>query len=490
VIGVEDARAVLTAVSSIKASSVGVWRSDPVAWAHDLIDWRDEPGLTGYQEEILSALVEHNRVVVRAPRGSGKTMPAAIAALWFATTRDGEDWKVPTTAGVWRQLTRFLWPEIHKWAKRVRWDKLHRDPPNRHTELLTLTLNLNTGSAFALASDTADALEGAHAANLLAIVDEGKLVPDASWDAIEGYFSDPGEKLVLAQSVPGAPVGRFFDIHNRKPGYEDWHAIHVTIDQAVNGGRVESDWVEQRKKQWGVDSPLYLNHVLAEFGGEEDGVIPLSWIEAAMGRWDDLDVMPRVSLVSADIADGGEDDTVLALRAGDVITELRRYSEGDTMLQADRVARLVPKGGKAIVDSIGVGAGVYSQLQRLLTEARAVGFVASQATKMRDKSGEMRFVNKRSAAWWNLRELLEPPSDLAMPADPLLLGDLTAPRWAEMAGGKIQVESKDTIRQRLGRSTDAGDAVVMAFWEEAGPSRRSMEGWSNTLTRSSPNRPT
>ena len=35
-----------------------------------------------------------------------------------------------------------------------------------------------------------------------------------------------------------------------------------------------------------------------------------------------------------------------------------------------------------------------------------------------------------------------------------------------MAGGKIQVESKDDIRKRLGRSTDSGDSVVQAMWDE------------------------
>lgn len=35
-----------------------------------------------------------------------------------------------------------------------------------------------------------------------------------------------------------------------------------------------------------------------------------------------------------------------------------------------------------------------------------------------------------------------------------------------MSGGKIQIESKDDIHKRIGRSTDDGDAVVMAFYQE------------------------
>jgi rubrerythrin len=37
-----------------------------------------------------------------------------------------------------------------------------------------------------------------------------------------------------------------------------------------------------------------------------------------------------------------------------------------------------------------------------------------------------------------------------------------------MSGGKIQVESKDDIKKRIGRSPDDGDAVVMAFNGDGG----------------------
>ena len=56
---------------------------------------------------------------------------------------------------------------------------------------------------------------------------------------------------------------------------------------------------------------------------------------------------------------------------------------------------------------------------------------------------------------------------LCHPPDDELIGDLTAPKWRPVAGGpkasaKIRIESKEDIRKRLGRSTDAGDAVVQA----------------------------
>jgi hypothetical protein len=52
---------------------------------------------------------------------------------------------------------------------------------------------------------------------------------------------------------------------------------------------------------------------------------------------------------------------------------------------------------------------------------------------------------------------------VALPDDDELIGDLCAPRWWLNSTGRLQIEGKDEIRKRLGRSPDAGDAVVMAF---------------------------
>ena len=78
--------------------------------------------------------------------------------------------------------------------------------------------------------------------------------------------------------------------------------------------------------------------------------------------------------------------------------------------------------------------------------------------------------NCRSAAWWNLRELLDPSrgATVALPPDDELAGDLTALHKKYMSEGKIQAEAKDDVKKRIGRSTDKGDAVVQAFFTVAG----------------------
>lgn len=450
---------------------------DPVGFARDCIKWPVGQFLTDYQAEICSDLVKYGRESVRGPHGLGKTCIAGILIHWFALTRDGEDWKILTTASVWRQLDVFLWPEVHKWARMIKWDVVGR-PPYNQNELLSLNLKLNTGAASAIASDNAAAIEGAHADHIFYLYDEAKTIPPATWDAAEGAFSGSGadtanEALALAISTPGDAEGRFFEVQTRRAGTEDWHVRHVTLDEAIKAGRISKDWADQRRRQWGDQSTVFQNRVLGEFSTQsDDGVIPLSWIEAACNRWDEWHESPEpdqyeFTCVAADIARFGGDATVLALRSGPIVTEFRKYGQIDLMettghiIAAWRTASI----GYIIVDVIGIGAGVVDRLRE--QDFKVIAFHANEGTKFKDQSGELEFINKRAAAWWALRELLDPSNNpvVAFPPDDTLIGDLASPRWKQTSSGKIQIESKDDIRKRLGKSPDFGDAVVMAYWE-------------------------
>jgi hypothetical protein len=467
--------------ASIKRG-VAKYYDDPVAFAADCIDWHGN-GLTEYQQEIIGELPARKREAVRGPHGIGKGTIASVAILWFALTRDaaGVDWKIPTTAGSWHQLVQYLWPELHKWAGRLRWDKVRDGRPfSRASELQNLNLRLAHGHAFAGASANAALIEGAHADSLLYIYDESKAIPAGTFDACEGAFSGTGEAFALALSTPGSPSGRFYDIQARKPGYEDWYPVHVTLEQAISAGRISRDWADQRLLQWGEHSAIYQNRVLGEFhAGDEDSVIPLAWAEAAVERWLEWDLAGRPGTemdyprtVGVDVARSGADKTVLALRRGSVITELRRSVRESTMQTTGRVVAVLDgdNGGTTpVVDVIGIGAGVVDRLREM--EYHVEAFNASAGTKRHDVTGSFGFLNRRAASIWQLREMLDPAggSDIALPDDEMLLGDLSAPKWEVQSSGKIKVESKDEIAKRLGRSTDDGDAVAMAFWLNSMP---------------------
>lgn len=472
---------------ALPPSKLARYFNDPVGFVKDCFRWEPDTGPTAYQEHELASLVEHKRVAIRGPHGLGKTTDKAWVILWFALTRedaaahgDIRDWKVLATASVAAQLTEYLWPEIEKWVELADWDRIGR-PPFTRFELQSRRLILPHGRAVAISPEKPSGLEGAHAEQILYLFDEAKAIAAGIFDAAEGAFSGAGsgkmEAYAVASSTPGDPSGRFYDIHARRPGLEDWFAIHVTLEQCIAAGRISRAWAEQRKALWGENSAIYANRVLGEFhSSETDAVIPLSWIEAAVQRHKALHAeqddgvvafMPNFTCVGVDVGHGN-DLTVFALRHGHVITELREDHHADTMVVAGIAAGILrANGGYAVVDVNGWGAGTGERLAELGLDSRP--FMAQSGVgNLVDRSGEMGFVNKRSAAWWALREALDPAFDpiIALPDDDRLIGDLVAPRYKYTSAGKIRVESKQDIEPRIGRSTDHGDAVVQAFWME------------------------
>jgi len=231
----------------------------------------------------------------------------------------------------------------------------------------------------------------------------------------------------------------------------------------------------------GMPEPLRSQMLYGDFtiGREEDAhqVIPTAWVRAAQARWlpdrpelvGTQRLMPQ-SCVSLDVAEGGRDRTVVARRYGDWVAELIVKPGVETPTPEDSVALIEPlmlDGGYAIVDADMLGGKAYGIL-RAKFKGRAVAYQGVKPTLWRDKETVFEFLNVRAAAYWAMREALDPSnnSTVALPPDAELRAELCAARW-ERSGRKIKLEEKKFIKERLGRSPDKADAVVQAFWPHA-----------------------
>jgi hypothetical protein len=117
------------------------------------------------------------------------------------------------------------------------------------------------------------------------------------------------------------------------------------------------------------------------------------------------------------------------------------------------------------VDSIGVGFGVIGELRNMaergLHSARIVAVNVGEAS-----SDPARFFNLRSEIWWMARELSERRGwDLSsMDNADTTVAQLLTPLWSPDASGRIKVEPKDDVIERLGRSPDNADALLLAYY--------------------------
>ena len=231
-------------------------------------------------------------------------------------------------------------------------------------------------------------------------------------------------------------------------------------------------------------------------------LLPTRWVDEAIKRWEshvrengevpDLTEMP-LTMIGVDVARGGADETVLAARHGVFYPHVNAVSGRETpdgyaivqliesyladytgfevdddydedMLEMDNPNAVLPTHVPINIDVIGVGSSPFDLLHA--KDYTVFPCNASEGSSETDDSGTLLMANKRAEMWWRFRLALDPVSGvgLMIPPDTRLRSDLTAPRW-KVRGGRIYVETKEEIYDRIKRSPDRGDAVVMAYDE-------------------------
>lgn len=503
--------------------------ADPARWGKEALNefyW-------SAQVEVLVSLHNNRYTAVKSCHDAGKSFIAARAAVKWITDHEPGEAFVVSTAPTSAQVSAILWREIQKAFKKGAF--MGTITTAGYPQWKIDGELVGYGRKPADYAD--DAFQGIHARYVLVIVDEACGIDVKLFNAVDALVTNKNSRVLaignpddptshfaqICKPDSGWNVIRIDGL--RTPNFTQAEVEWLECPQCKTHGRDEpllarlyreeglpySEefvpdslrdmllsplWVEERLHRWvgmpGPDqtlnelaelSPLFVSKVRGLFPDtNSQGLVPLGWVEQAMARWRDWmdagappppthDVDRDV--LGVDVADEGEDSTVVAFRRGNIVHELRKYRNSDTMETTGYVKASMSSrpGSLAIVDSIGVGAGVLSRLRE--QKIRAIGFVASGSAKgLTDRTGEFRFTTLRSAAWWRIRELLDPSqpggSNIMLPDSEILKADLTTPRWKVLSGGSIQVEIKDDIRKRLGRSTDEGDAVVMAFWQGRG----------------------
>jgi hypothetical protein len=513
-----------------------VWFESPVEWIREKLG----EFIWSKQADIMESIRDNRYTACQACHGVGKSFIASRAVAWWIATNPVEDVYVVTTAPTARQVEAILWREIKKAHKagelagkinqgnQPLWKidgvevAMGRKPADHdahgfqgiHAKRVLVVVDEACGVP-KLLWDAIDSLATNEYARVLAIGnpdDPGThfrqiCQPGSGWNTIRiDALRSPNlctteiDKLDRVEQGLTAKMYEVLREAGISPSTE-------AIPDAVRPMLTSPLWVVERAKRWGTSSALWTSKVRGLFPDSNmEGVIPLGWIERAMDRWEEWDAAGRMpqpghTVVSCDVARYGDDMTAVAKREGTVLHSVHRFSGIDTMETSDillrrdlrmdiegrapDLARLDTPHLHFVVDVIGVGAGVVDRLRHEIREwshpmhaapPQVEAFNASEQHNRMDVNGEFGFFNNRSAAWWNLRELLDPArpggARIMLPRDEQLKADLCAPRWSLSHSGhppKIKVEPKDDIKKRLGHSPDSGDAVVQAFFVTGEP---------------------
>lgn len=194
-------------------------------------------------------------------------------------------------------------------------------------------------------------------------------------------------------------------------------------------------------------------------------VIPSKWVEIAMERWKKPDRLEPMDSLGVDVARGGKDETVLARRHGMWFDEAIAYPGKETPdgpTTAGVIIAALRDKAPIHLDVIGVGSSPFDFIKE--AGLQIIGVNVGEAAHGTDKSGSLTFSNLRTELWWKMREALDPQNNtgICLPQSAKLKADLTAPKW-KLTGKRIQVESRDEIVKRIGRSPDYASAYILAL---------------------------
>lgn len=225
-------------------------------------------------------------------------------------------------------------------------------------------------------------------------------------------------------------------------------------------------------------------------------VIPTEWILQAQARWKpDGWKEYAMTAMSLDPAGGGKDSEELIWRHNTWFAE-PVSAKGDITAGSKSAAAAIflnrRDNAPVVLD---VGGGYAGAIINRLDDNKVphIAFNGAGASTGKTRDSRLPYVNKRAEAWYGFREALDPNqpggATIALPPDPELRADLAAPCLDVAAlekRGVVQLESKDELRKRLGRSPGKGDAAVMCWSSGNEAVRRGLGGPNG----SRPSRPT
>lgn len=171
-------------------------------------------------------------------------------------------------------------------------------------------------------------------------------------------------------------------------------------------------------------------------------------------------------ILGVDPARGGSDKTGIIDRQGRSLggRVCRLLDSADLMATAGQVQQIVRehKPAKVVIDTTGLGAGLYDRLRELLGDiVEGVNF-ASKAYEPE------RYANRRAEMWDTMRRWFEDPAGVSVPDTDVFQGNVCsiirgpgATRFN--SNGQLLLEPKEHVKERLSFSPDLGDAAALTF---------------------------
>ncbi|MDX8537053.1 terminase [Mesorhizobium abyssinicae] len=446
-------------------------RFKPKRWSRVAWDWgvgalEKHPGPREWQDDINGVIEAHLanpatryqplQIAVASGHGIGKSAEMAMLSNWAMSCFD--DAKIVTTANTEGQLRTKTAPEIGKWFRSSitgHWfdtqtmsiksrDRLHADSWRQ--------------DFIPWSEHNTEAFAGLHNEGkiILLLFDEASKIHDKVWEVAEGALTD--ENTVIIWIVFGNPTrnsGRFRECFRRFR--HRW--VQRQIDSRTVPGTNKA-YLQRLVDDHGEDSDIVKVRVRGQFPAQS----AMQFISEA-----DADKARKVHLrkeqysfapviLGVDPAWTGDDKLEIMLRQGLYSKSLATIERNDNDVEvANLIARLEDEHqADAVFVDAGYGTGIVSAGQVMGRSWRLIWFSG--------KSVDEGYLNQRAYMWGQKKKWLKQGGAID-PADEGLYQDIVGPETVARLDGKIQLESKEDMKERGLPSPNKGDALALTFAE-------------------------
>lgn len=410
------------------------------------------------QHQMCELVRDNRRTAIVGCNGSGKDFTAGRILLWWQNTRYPA--KTVVIGPTHRQVNDIVFAEA-----RAAYLNASFELPGQTYKTSRYWLD---DDHFAIGFAVSDEykLQGYHSPNLLVILTEAHNIPQNQIDAVKRL----NPTRILMTGNPLSNAGEFYEaFHELSDMYATlqisaFDSPNVIEDAPIIPGLVTTEDVQERKREYGEESALYIAGVLGQFPDNlEDGVVPRSLLLDAVQR----QLAPQGDVILAcDVARFGEDRTVVYRRQGFVARKVWDVQGRDTQEIAGRLIGIAQSDDVSVivVDDNGVGGGVTDRLREESGRFRARVHPFNGGAAARESH---RFANAITEAWYAVAAAAR-AGELDIEDDPALIGQLSSRRYKVLGTGKTQLESKNDYKKRARRSPDQADALAMTYAARSG----------------------
>jgi hypothetical protein len=472
-------------------------RHDPVKyvqaaypWAEPFSPLAEHPGPDTWQTEILayirdniggrglSAQGKPLRIAVAGGVGPGKSAVGAWVVDWGMTTC--VDTRVRITANTGPQISTATWPEVSKWRRMSLWSHWFEPGERRFRSVDPLRKDSWRADAITWDEHKPEAFAGFHNAGrrIIYLFDESAAIAKPIFDESQGILSG-AENTEIIWLCLGNPTRTDTEFRTFFPGGKNtglWKSFQIDTRTARMSDKKQiQEWIDS----YGIESDFVRVRVLSQFPRvSSTQFIPADLVEAAASPARDVSgTIYDPLIVGVDVARFGDDQTVVWFRRGLDARSIPplKFRGLDNVQVAARLGEVneVHRPDAIFIDDGGIGAGVVDICRQRAMPVTAVSFAGSPDKLNLNRSGAVRYGNKRMEMWQTMKDWL---TYGAIADDVELKAELPAVQYGYVAlhGNEcIILEKKEDMKKRGLSSPDCGDALALTFAYPIGQSDHS-----------------